>query len=208
MRNTPSQNSAPSGSKPTKVDFDFRDLIQREFASRQGRNAKYSLRAFARDLDLPAPKLSQILKGTCGLSAERGESVAKRLGLTPGEKRLFICCLEANFSRNPAKRKKAQARLAIQAAQIALDLEQFKLVADWHHLALLETFKLSLPSQEPKVLAQVLNIDEARVNEALIRLEKLELIERSPEDGQWQATSPHVQTTADIPSRDTGTCHL
>ncbi len=182
--------------------FDFRLFLHREFASRQGRNAKYSLRAFARDLDLPAPKLSQILKGTCGLSAERGEIVAKRLGLTPTEKRLFVCCLEANFSRNPAKRQRAKARLALQTAQVTLDLEQFRIIADWYHLAILETLKLKGPVQDVAMLARLLNIEPARAEEALARLEKLQLIEWSDDTQTYTATERNVETTTDIPSRD------
>lgn len=55
--------------------FTYQHYMLSEFEGRKSRNPGYSLRAFARDLGLAAPKLSEILRGKGGLS----EASARRL---------------------------------------------------------------------------------------------------------------------------------
>jgi hypothetical protein len=59
----------------------YRDLLKRELESRCGRNPRYSLRAFAKDLGLSAPRLSHVLNGRFGLSRAAAEAIADKLGL-------------------------------------------------------------------------------------------------------------------------------
>ena len=62
------------------------DFLRRELARRQQRNARYSLRAFARDLDCDHATLSQWLRGTRPMSHDAEEHVFGRLDLDPGER--------------------------------------------------------------------------------------------------------------------------
>jgi transcriptional regulator with XRE-family HTH domain len=62
------------------------DFLRRELARRQARNARYSLRAFARDLDCDHATLSQWLRGTRPLSNEAEEYVFGRLDLGVDER--------------------------------------------------------------------------------------------------------------------------
>ena len=62
------------------------DFLNRELARRQQRNPRYSLRAFARDLDCDHATLSQWLRGTRPMSHEAEEHVFARLDLQPAER--------------------------------------------------------------------------------------------------------------------------
>ena len=57
----------------------YQDFLLEEFRARRTRNSNYSLRAFARDLDMPASKLSQNLRGLCGISVAKAEKIARKL---------------------------------------------------------------------------------------------------------------------------------
>jgi hypothetical protein len=58
----------------------YRAMLMEELSRKQRRNPSYSLRAFARDIEVAPAKLCQILKSKGGLSGERAAVVAERLG--------------------------------------------------------------------------------------------------------------------------------
>ncbi len=64
----------------------FEAYLQHRFEGRQGRNPRYSLRAFARDLDCDHATLSQWLRGVRPMTAVAINRVADRLGLGPAAK--------------------------------------------------------------------------------------------------------------------------
>jgi uncharacterized protein (TIGR02147 family) len=179
--------------------FDFRDLIIREFEQRKSRNARYSLRAFARDLGLKAPKLSQILKGACGLSVERGRDIAKKMNLSNEEKELFLVYLEAHFSRSALAKGRAKLKLETSLSDLQLALEQFKIIADWHHFAILELIKVPGLSHTAEALGKRLGLDKKTVQTATERLEALGLLQKQKD--RWVAAEQTVSTTYDIPSK-------
>lgn len=62
------------------------DFLNRELARRQQRNPRYSLRAFARDLNCDHATLSQWLRGTRPMSFDAEEHVFGRLDLDAAER--------------------------------------------------------------------------------------------------------------------------
>ena len=63
----------------------FRFFLQQEFFQRQRRNPRYSLRAFARDLELSPSTLSEILNGRHRPQAATIGKICQRLSLAPAE---------------------------------------------------------------------------------------------------------------------------
>lgn len=62
------------------------DFLSRELTRRQQRNPRYSLRAFARDLDCDHATLSQWLRGTRPMSIDAEEHVFVRLDMDATER--------------------------------------------------------------------------------------------------------------------------
>jgi transcriptional regulator with XRE-family HTH domain len=60
-------------------------LLQDEFERRRARNARYSLRAFARGLDIDHSTLSQMMRGKRTIPDRTLEKLAKQLGVTRDE---------------------------------------------------------------------------------------------------------------------------
>ena len=77
--------------QPTLPDFcDCAAMLEWELKNRQRRNARYSLRAFARDLRVSPSFLSEVLAGKYQLSHAKAEDVAERLRFDEPMKSAFI----------------------------------------------------------------------------------------------------------------------
>ena len=68
--------------RPYRCNVDLRQVLRTEFAKRNQRNTRYSLRAFARDLGTDHSTLSQILGGQRRLSAPMIHRFGERLCLS------------------------------------------------------------------------------------------------------------------------------
>jgi transcriptional regulator with XRE-family HTH domain len=76
------------------VGVQFRERLQAEFAQRRRRNARYSLRAFARDLGTDHSTLSQLLRGRRAFSPHTVALLGRRLGLSRAA--MVDACIEQN----------------------------------------------------------------------------------------------------------------
>lgn len=114
------QGSNPSASEAAKTENKISDhsscrvILQQILTQRQHRNARYSLRAFARDLHVSPSFLSEVLNGKYGLSKHLANQIADRLGFDE-KARTHFCSLadldvtdsrtrRARGSRNPQTR--------------------------------------------------------------------------------------------------------
>ena len=167
------QNALPT-------DITYRHYIEREFQARCRRNPSYSLRAYARDLDVHPAKLSEVIRKTCGLSAQSASQLAPKLKLTEQESEHFITLVEAEHSRSSARKKQAQEMLKnfqIMNGITELELEKFKVISDWYHNAILELMTLDHFVSSAEWMAEQLNVSLETIQHALARLEKFGLIQ-------------------------------
>ncbi|WP_413587091.1 DUF4423 domain-containing protein [Bdellovibrio sp. HCB274] len=193
----------------TRPETTYRQYIEREFRRRCRRNSLYSLRAFARDLDISASKLSEVLRGKCGLSNHAAELLCAHLKLSEVETQHFLIMVEAEHSRNSFRKEQAKEVLkSFQAIHgySELDLERFKIISDWQHLALLELMELDGFESNPEWMADRLDLDIFLVSESLERLLNFELIEIV--DGKYRQTGANHSITTDVPSREIREYHL
>ena len=90
---------------------DYKIYLTREFEFRRRRNSGYSLRAFARDLEIQPSKLSEILSQRVGMSTATAEKIAANLKLLDDESRHFISLVERDHGRSQSLRLNAQKNL-------------------------------------------------------------------------------------------------
>ncbi|MGE4132964.1 MAG: TIGR02147 family protein [Bdellovibrionales bacterium] len=164
---------------------DPRFYLRQELELRQKRRPQYSLRAFARDMEISPSFLCEFLAGRQGLSRERVEWLGGKLGLSSEQQEHFWDLIESKFGRSPSVRKSARVRLAqrTQDDQGNLSLEKFRLIAEWYHFALLEILGLPESRYTNLELAEILGISSAEVREAIHRLASLGLLELSTVNG-------------------------
>jgi len=182
----------------------YQRFLLSEFDLRRQRNPQYSLRAYARDLGLAAPKLSEILRGKCGLSETSAQKLIPKLGLTSDEAEVFIQMVIAKHARSPRQRLEAQTQLKQSSTSLRfseLSLESFKIIADWYHFAILELTEVSGFRSEVNWIASRLGLDRTTTSEAIQRLVDFGLLKKN-KDGQWYQTDAVLATPSGIPSSE------
>lgn len=178
----------------------YQKYLRDAYQLRKGRNPNYSLRAFARDLGVASPKLSQYLNGECGISAQRAAEMAKNLRLSDAESELFVCSAEAAHSRHPASRAQASKRLKelLTDTFSQINMEKFHIIRDWYHLAILELTELNSFQSNVAWIGRAIGIDESRVKEAVDRLERLGLLNTNTV--RWTQSQADFETPPEFSS--------
>ncbi len=165
---------------------DFRLLLQSELVQRCQRNPKYSLRAFARALGISASALSDMLNGKRTITSASIEKLGLAMGMALSEIEQF------QSSQKLERAKQSLAQISRSFQQISVD--QFSLIADWYHYAILELMKVKGFKQDPRWIAKKLNVSHVEVKAAIERLVRLGLIKIN-EENEWLDTSGGFSTS-------------
>ncbi len=183
------------------MSFQYQDFLLEEFRSRRSRNPHYSLRAFARDIGMPASKLSQNLRGLCGISVAKAEKIAAKLQMRDDERQLFLAMVESQHARSRVARQQASVALQkIREEKInEISLEKFAAVRDWYHMAILEMTDIKGFRSDVSWIADRLGLPVELVKEAVVRLRNLELL--NVEQDPWVQTHRDLELPSGVPSR-------
>lgn len=134
----------------------IRTAIQREFLDRCKKNPAYSLRAFAKYLEIDQSFLTRILKGQRSITTSFAHSVGSKLGLKPAQvKSLF------------------NAGTAAMPGFLPLADDEFEIISDWRHFAVLELVKTKGFVLDYQAMAKRLDIHVEEVRDVLERLQRL-----------------------------------
>ncbi|MGZ3788129.1 MAG: TIGR02147 family protein [Bacteriovorax sp.] len=139
----------------------FRLWLQKKFAEKCKKNPRYSLRAFAKALELDASSVSQILSGKRKVSNKSIQRICTKLSVSPNELKNFGLLENSNGTSN-------------DWFQVTLDT--FSVISEWYHYAILELTYISGFKSGPRWIAKKLSIttEEARI--AIERLKRLGLL--------------------------------
>lgn len=157
----------------------FRDFLQSEFILRCRKNPRYSVRAFARSLNVDHSTLSQILRGKRSLTKKMVSKLAKSLDLTPSQLNGFL--------KGPAKSEETTQEYQ------QLSLDTYTLISDWYHYAIFELLTVRHFKQDAAWIAQTLNISTTEAQNALDRLKRTGLLVVDSK-GLWKQGATHVTT--------------
>lgn len=147
------------------------DLLKMDYENRRRRNRSFSLRSYAKWMGLSPSQISQMLSGKRPITFKSLKKISERIGLSPNEKKnLFNSALSKNnfIQQSDSKRN------------LEFKEDQFRLISDWYHMAILAISKLKNKKADPRWLARRLGIRIEEANQALIRLQRLGLIKLKP----------------------------
>lgn len=153
----------------------YREALSHYYLLKRKKNKSYSLRAYARDLDLSASRLDGILKGKFGLSPIAAGKVADLLQLSLGDKLLFQEMVESEHSRSPISRKAAKASVKKTLKEPSIDQidhRQYMHRLSWKTFAILEMIENPLFKNDPEWIANCLEISVRETKSLLADLEK------------------------------------
>jgi len=172
------------------VNYTYKDILTSELLARKQSNAKFSLRAFARDLSLSPTHLSAIMLGKRNLTQDVAGKIVKKLALSPIDKRSFLSSAFPELVE-------LQTNTEIQTRLLRED--EFSFISEWYHLAIFSLGLVSANRASPDWLAKKLGISELQASDGLNRLKRLGLI-TVHHDGSYKPTGKQFTTTDDIPS--------
>jgi uncharacterized protein (TIGR02147 family) len=182
--------------------YDFVMQIKKQFEVRTSKNSNYSLRAFARDLDMLPSRLSDILNYKKGLSEFSANKIAAKLGLNENETELFILSAKSLHARGDKDKTTAktllQKKLSSLKAIQKLNLDDFELSNNWYHLTILELLELKDCDHSLDWFAARLNLNKSVVKSALERLQKFGWIKY--ENKKYKASYELSETSYDVSS--------
>ena len=178
------------------------DFLHLELRKRCEKNGAYSLRAFARDLDMSPSRLCEVLKYNEGLSTARAGTLAQKLKLRSREREFWMNLNLAQHGRSPKSRELAKKRLvelrhAEKIKQIRED--QFQVISEWYHGALMELPQIKGFEDNPNWMAARLGISVDQVEAGIEKLLKLQLLAKD-ENGQLISPTVASGVMTEIPS--------
>ena len=157
----------------------YSEYLRKEFQRRTCQNPSYSLRAFARDLDLPVSSVSEVMSGRTGISQRRAHQLATKLGLSAEEKAHFQDLVDSSHARNSEKKRRAFERVEVRLRSRVSDMEeqQFELLSDWRYYVILEALQLKDCEPSAQGIADRTGFRLSVVRELLKQLDRHQLIE-------------------------------
>lgn len=176
--------------------------LETELKLRQQRRPAYSLRAFARDLDMSPSSLSCYLNDKQGLSKERAVFIGKKLQWTAKQTEHFADLVTVEYS--PYKTKKKAALVSIetrtQKTSKKITQDQFNYISDWRHLACLTLIQMHPALETYQTVAKKLGLKMTQASKILENLIRLQLCQRQ-EDGKYVAKQNVTMSGGESPSK-------
>jgi uncharacterized protein (TIGR02147 family) len=183
-----------------KQEAYYLSRIKEEFSRKQRVNERYSLRAYARDLEVHPSTLSQVLKGKRPLPLKDSTGVVKNLKLGPKDKTLFM---ESLYRR---KTSIDDIKINPLDERFMLDESYYKVLAEWEHFAILELFEIQTFNPHHAEISKRLNITLNRTHVVINNLLSSGLLHLN-NDGLLERTHRAVRTTEDIKSQALNKSH-
>lgn len=185
------------------MERSYRDILSQHFHDRTMGNPSYSMRSFARDLEIPPSTLSEVLNGKKGISVERSKALAVKLRLPNWQVDLFCDLVAKEHAKSPKLRSEAKDRLRNIAQENQVQIinqKALSALASWVDLAILEMTYLDEFNPKSEWIASRLSVPEATVIKSFARLKVAKLIEVDSKTGKWIDVSPLFSTTDGVAS--------
>lgn len=148
---------------------DFLEYLTQEFTHRKERNSKYSMRAYANFLEINAGVLSSLMSGKRKMSHKYIETFGRKLGLGLNEIKAYQAALKV-------KETITEDEVFRKYTQVTLD--SYQILSEWHHMAIIYMREKNNYLKSPEILSNSLGITKKQVNEAIERLERMEIVSK------------------------------
>lgn len=172
--------------------MDYRNVLKRTLEERKRRNPSYSMRAFASQLGVTQAALSQIFSRKRNLSIKTASRIVGKMQLGGRDADLFLLMVQLERTTQPQLREvliRQVNALQPKSSLFDLDVETFRCISDWYHLALRNLVELDDLDFTIQEAARRLGISAIEAETALDRLLRLKLIEPHPSrEGSFRKT--------------------
>jgi uncharacterized protein (TIGR02147 family) len=168
-------NSVFSGANTSRSEHPV-EWLRGVYLKRKGVNPRYSLRAFAKSLEMNSGRLSEILTHKRPLTLAMGERIAHRLKLEQPDLSQFYSLIKSQRQQHSRIKTldRGSSHTLYQTKTIGLD--QFRLIADWQHFALLALMRTQTFNNNFSWMAERLGTSVGVITQSIKRLLRLGLV--------------------------------
>ena len=170
-------------------------LLQRKLDEVRSRNASYSMRAFAKRLDIHPAALSEILNGKRSVSHKLASRLSLTLELTEEEREQIL-----SLSSNPKILRGLGRKPKTKPTSTQLDLDKYFLVSEWYYYAILSLSETKGFKAKPDWIAGRLGLPPDVAKTALERLTRLGFFTALKNGKLVPQKDVRLSTTEDIAS--------
>lgn len=168
--------------------MNYQKFLKQQLDIKKSKNPSYSLRAYAQWLGMSPAHLSQVMSGIRPMTNKVSLKIVEKFNFSPSEKIEFFesvhrVILEENI-------KKDDEFFLIKE-------DEFKLISDWYHFAILSCFDLAGSSAKHEWLAKKLSLDVKVIDQAIERLLRMNIIAKK--NGKYIQIKKPIRTTTDVP---------
>lgn len=171
---------------PASPALGYRQWLAARLAEGRLQNPSFSLRSFARRLGVSPAYLSLLISGKRRLTTPIAIQLAERLSLSPADRAALLAAAD----------KKKKSPPETEDAYFSLPVDQFQMISQWHHFAILSLSEVPGAKADPAWIAERLGIQHAQAAEAFARLKRLGIIKESR--GRYRQVSPPLATSDDM----------
>jgi uncharacterized protein (TIGR02147 family) len=173
----------------------YLDKVREAYFERQRSNPSFSLRAYARYLEIQAPSLSAILRNKRRLSLKAADRVMEKLNLSPVERRRF----RDSLIERPGKNETSSTAHAETSSYVLRSEDHYKIIAEWEHFAVLSLLETRDAKSDPAWIAERLGITPLRTRDVIARLIHSGLLKEA-RGKRLVPTQASIATTEDVSS--------
>lgn len=191
--------------------FHFDDPVEfviKQFTIKKEKNPRFSLRAWSKQLGFQNPSMiSSVMKGERRLQTDLCEKIGKNLKLSIPEQKYFkILVLQKNAKNDEERAVYSEmlikARPSSALVKRDVDLDAFRFISDWYHVAILEMLELKDFQYDYDYIANRLGkgLTKELVKIAIERLIRLGLVEEAKLRKILRRTNGNIVVDKNIPS--------
>ncbi len=171
-----------------RMETAYQSVLRSHLDDRRRRNSRFSLRSFAKHLEISPGQLSSLINGKKNLTAKQAVKIIEKLNLSEQD------ALDLMRELHPKLRALSPPSPSTQL----LSEDEFRLISSWEHFAILSLGKVRENRATPEWIASALAIDLPTATVAFQRLKRMGLIRLK--DGHFRQTTKPLITTTEVPS--------
>jgi uncharacterized protein (TIGR02147 family) len=175
------------------MDATARYILEEEYLKRKKANPLFSLRQFAKKLDIPSGRLTEIISGKRQISYKVALKIVGGLDLPSHDSQRFLNAVSKQVPQSFIREKEnsfVDSRVTHE--------DTFRAIADWYHFAILSLIETHDFQNNPEWIAKRLGIEAIEARNAYQRLLKLGLL--IEKDNKVVLGQGNMSTTHDIES--------
>jgi len=181
---------------------DYRSYLRYRLTEKIRENPQYSLRAFSKQLALAPGFVSDILNGRKNISIQSISKIVEGLKLNATEATYFNLLVQlesATTQESKLKITKTLESLYATRKSVCLNLDHFRIISDWYHVAILEMATSTDFVLNAVSISKNFEISKLEAQAALDRLLRLDLLELDL-SGRYKKTNSSLLAQSEGPN--------